>query len=92
MSPIRFKESNASIKPPDYLTEDQCETVYAHCGQIDGGNMDGSATYTVAWLPGDAERERIASGECIYLTCLGGLPPHFLTVGFPCGVKERFVS
>lgn len=34
----------------------------------------------VAWQPGEDDLARLANGGTVWLTVLGGLPPHFLSV------------
>lgn len=90
MTPATFKQANGILRPPEDLTDDQCESISSFTGQIQGGNLDGAPTFSVAWKPSLEELEAIALGEPVFLTVIGGMPPHFLTVGFPHGIRERF--
>lgn len=82
MTPITFPEANASFKAPADLHENQVATIMAYCGPIPGGSMDGEKMVVVAWKPDAAELEALKAGAPVFLTTLGGLPPHFLTVDF----------
>lgn len=82
MNPVHFPEANARIGPPPGLTEAQVKTIYAHVGQANGGSVDGARQIIVAWKPTDEEVARLSSGGLVFLSCLGGLPPHFLCTSF----------
>jgi hypothetical protein len=83
MTPIRFPQANCTFGPPDDMDESQVMTIPAFKGTMKGGNLDGSHFVTVAWKPSEEEIEKLQKGEAVYLTMMGGLSPHFLTVGFP---------
>jgi hypothetical protein len=82
MSPIDFPESNTRFGPPPDLADSQCQTIHAFIGQVNRGSLDGAALVVTAWKPTPEEIEAISKGAPIYLSCLGGLPPHLLTVNF----------
>lgn len=82
MEAINFAEANTQFKAPDDLDESQCRTIPAYTGNIKGGSVDGAQVVVVAWLPNNEELDALMSGEPIYLSCIGGLPPHFLTTDF----------
>lgn len=82
MTPITFHEANASFKAPTDLAESQVATIMAYCGPIPGGSMDGEKMVVVAWKPSPEEVAAISAGAPVFLTTLGGLPPHFLTTDF----------
>jgi hypothetical protein len=72
MRPIDFPGSNIKMRPPKGWEPDKdgvCHTVPAH---NDGRNV------TTVWALSPDERERIAKGENIALTCVGGMPPVWL--------------
>lgn len=77
MIPTHFPECNRSFGPPSDLQESQCATIKAF-----GGSCDGVPMTIVAWKPTPQELEAINGGALVYLTCIGGLPPHFLTTSF----------
>ncbi len=87
MKPVAFPEANARLGPPVDLAESQCLTVPAHITRAAGGSLDGSRLVVVAWQPDVAERQRLAAGGLVYLSCIGGLPPHFLTTDFQEAIK-----
>ena len=73
---------NSRFGPPADLAESQCSAVNAHVGTIKGGSMDGETCVVVCWQPTPEERERICSGIPIFLSIIGGLPPHYLSTSF----------
>lgn len=82
MSPINFPEANIYFGPPEGLTEQQVQRLPAFQGTVEGGSMDGSTIVVVAWKPAAEELEVLNQGGVIYLSCIGGLPPHYLCTGF----------
>jgi hypothetical protein len=82
MQPAEFPESNAKFRHPDDLDESQCYTISGYLGKRIGGNLDGADFVVVAWKPSPEDLDRLNAGHPIYLSCLGGLPPHFLTMSF----------
>lgn len=83
MEPTTFKEVNHKFGPPEGMEESQVRTIPAYLGQINNGNLDGAPVVTVAWKPSEEELKQLIGGNPIYLTCIGGLPPHYLTTQFP---------
>ena len=47
------------------------------------GNLDGAAYITVAWMPDAEDLAKLNAGNPIFLSCIGGLPPHLVTSEFP---------
>lgn len=86
MTPVHFPESNARFGPPSDLAESQCMTIHAYHGKISGGSVDGATVVVTAWKPSPEEIEKISKGSPIFISCLGGLPPHFLTTDFDTAV------
>lgn len=82
MIPADFPEANASFRAPVDLEESQCATIPAYRGQVVGGSVDGCDLVVVAWRPTHAELTRINLGLPIFLTVIGGLPPHYLSTSF----------
>lgn len=83
MQPVTFPQANTTFRPPSELDASQCKTIPAFVGKM-GGNLDGLSSVVVAWELTDEDIETLKNGDrLIYLTCLGGLPPHMLSVGFP---------
>lgn len=82
MKPVPFPESNSVFGPPKGMEESQVFAVPAHLRQVSGGSCDGSLQVIVAWKPSDLDLERLQKGSLIYLSVLGGLPPHFLSTSF----------
>ncbi len=81
MKPIRFEQSNATFRAPAELTENQCGTIDGYVGFVQGGSLDGSQQ-TVAWIPDSEDLKRLKAGKPVFLSVIGGLPPHFLTTSF----------
>lgn len=44
--------------------------------------MDGAGVNVVAWKPTPEELELIKVGKPIFLTFVGGIPPHFPSMSF----------
>lgn len=82
MTPTSFPEVNKIFRPPNDLAESQCGAIPAHVGIIQGGSMDGSIQVVVAWKPSAEEIDAIIEGKPVFLSVIGGLPPHFLTTNF----------
>lgn len=82
MISISFPEVNKIFKAPAGLDESQVAAIPAFLGETRTGSCDGERMVVVAWKPDDRELAAIAAGAPIFLTCLGGLPPHFLTTNF----------
>lgn len=82
MTSVNFPEANATFKAPPGLDEKQVHTCHAFLGQVNGGSMDGTQMVVVAWKPSREEALKIRSGKPIFLTVMGGLPPHMLTTSF----------
>jgi hypothetical protein len=82
MTPIPFPEANKIFKAPAGFDEAQVAAIPAYLGETRTGSCDGERCVVVAWKPDERELAAIAAGAPIFLTCLGGLPPHFLTTNF----------
>lgn len=82
MNPCNLRISNSSFGPPEGMDESQVFRIPAYVGTIEQGNLDGSNFVVVAWKPEPKDLIRLMAGGAIYLSCLGGLPPHFLTTSF----------
>jgi hypothetical protein len=82
MQPADFPQANARFGPPPGLAESQVRTVPAHLAQVVSGSVDGARQIITAWKPTAEELQKLQNGALIYLSCLGGLPPHFLTTSF----------
>jgi hypothetical protein len=87
MIPVTFPEANLKFGPPPDLAEPQCMTIPAHVCKVAGGSVDGSICVVVAWKPSPEEIQMLQEGKPIFLSCLGGLPPHFLTTQFELAIK-----
>ena len=82
MMPTDFPESNKVFGPPADLVDSQCARIPAYEGENRTGSCDGLPCVVVAWKPTDREIKDIVAGSPIFMTVLGGLPPHFLTTNF----------
>ena len=82
MSPATFPQANCGFTAPSDMDESQVLTIYGDQGIIQGGNLDGSHFMVVAWKPTAEELQTLQQGGLVYLSMLGGLAPHFLTVSF----------
>jgi hypothetical protein len=82
MIPLNFPEANTRFKAPAGMEESQVGTIPAFAGETKSGSCDGVPCVVVAWLPEPRELEALNRGAPVFLTVLGGLPPHFLTTNF----------
>ncbi len=82
MTPIDFPESNARCGPPAGMSESQVSTIKAWHGKIEQGSLDGETLTVVCWQPDAGERQMLAQGYPIFLSFVGGLPPHYPTMSF----------
>jgi hypothetical protein len=82
MTPTTFPEKNIVFKRPPDMEESQCLDIPAWTGTAQSGSLDGDQVVVVAWSPSPEEIELIRKGKPIYLSCVGGLPPHFLSMSF----------
>jgi hypothetical protein len=87
MIPIQFPEANTRYGPPPDLAESQCMTIHAYQGTVERGSVEGAAIVVVAWKPSPQEIEAMLAGKPIFLSCLGGLPPHFLSTDFETAIN-----
>lgn len=87
MTPIIFHQANTQFKPPPDLHESQCMTIHAYRGQVISGSVDGAMIVVVAWKPNTFELAELVAGKPIFLSCIGGLPPHFLTTDFEAAIR-----
>lgn len=89
MNSVLFIEANTHLKPPSDLDESQCASIPAYVGQVNGKSCDGAPLIVVAWQPDEQELEDIKLGKPIFLSCLGGIPPHFLCTKFEFAISPR---
>jgi hypothetical protein len=89
MTPVKFPQSNCTFGAPPDLDGSQCLAVQAYQGIISGGSLDGSPLVVVAWKPTDEEKAAIVAGRPIFLACIGGLPPHYLTTDFQTALRPQ---
>jgi hypothetical protein len=68
--------------PPAGLEESQCRTIPGFIGQVARGSVEGSTLVITRWLPSPEELEDLNAGRGIFISFLGGLPPHLLTTSF----------
>lgn len=82
MTSVNFPQANSRFGPPPGLADSQCNTIHAFSGKVQRGSVEGSQLVVVAWKPSEEEICAMLAGSPIYLSCIGGLPPHFLTTSF----------
>jgi hypothetical protein len=84
MTPVNPPIYNQVFTAPGDMDASQVESIQAFVGEIPpGNNLDGASFVVVAWQPSQEELiELLQRGGPIYLSCLGTLPPHFLTTEF----------
>lgn len=66
------------------MSSEQVMSIHAYYGQITHpqSNLDGAEFVVTAWKPSPEELKTLNEGGPVYLSCLGGLPAHFLTSSF----------
>jgi hypothetical protein len=93
MTPVHFPEANAIFGAPSDMAESQVATVHAfkhqltahpgHQHNVLGGSCDGATQVVVAWQLSPEEIERLKQNNgVIFLSVLGGLIPHYLSLDF----------
>lgn len=82
MTPTDFPQANCTYRAPKGLEDSQVQPIRAYKGVVKSGSCDGTVMTVVAWLPSPEELLALAHGQPLYLTFLGGLPPHFPTTHF----------
>ncbi len=82
MEPAAFPECNTSFGPPPGMEETQVRAIPAYAGDVAGGSCDGNQCVVVAYRVTKEEAQVLADGGLLYLSVLGGLPPHFLSFSF----------
>lgn len=82
MIPAQFPEANTKFTAPGGMDESQVMTLPAYLSPIAGGNLDGACVCVAAWRPTPEEIQKMIDGEPIFLSFLGGMPPHFPTMEF----------
>lgn len=80
MQPINFPEANASMSAPPGFSAEQVATVRAFLGHIRAGTCKGNKLCITAWKPNAQELALLNKGQPIFVSFIGGMPPHFLTV------------
>lgn len=79
MSPIKFEGANATFGPPEGYEAGQVAPIYGFATQVQRGSCEGAPLVVTAWQPSPAELAQLNAGNPVFLSVLGGLPPHFLT-------------
>lgn len=82
MNPVDFPETNALFGPPNDLDASQVLSVPAYKGTVERGSLEGAVIVVTAWKPTPEEIVRIIAGQPIFLTFIGGLPPHYPSTCF----------
>lgn len=83
MRAVEFPQANANFRPPEGYAESQVRTVPAYQSTVARGSCEGVPIVVVAWKLEVADIEKLTqNGAIIYLSCLGGLQPHFMTCTF----------
>jgi len=83
MTPVVFDEANVVFGPPPGMSESQCASIPACAYEMIGGPLDGCRMVVVAWKPDAKDLEDLNKGSPVFLSVIGGLPPHYLTTSPP---------
>lgn len=90
MTPTNFPQANRVLSPPADLDERQCGSIPAYVGEVQpGSSLDGASIVVVAWRPNAAELAVLNAGGNVFLSCIGGLVPHLLSVDFDAAISPR---
>lgn len=87
MKPVNFPQATADLGPPPGLAESQVQTVPSFMGIVQRGSLEGSPMVVTAWQPDQADLERLNQGQPVFLTFLGGLPPHMASTDFETAIQ-----
>lgn len=82
MIPVKFDQANCAFGPPPDLAESQCRTIHGFIGEVANGSVDGAKFIVTAWKPTPEELAELNAGGAVFLSFLGGLPPHLATTNF----------
>lgn len=91
MTPAKPPITNCVFTAPEDLDVSQVESIHAYRESIPTGNLEGATFIVVAWKPSPAELQELNEGGLIYLSCLGSLPPHFITTNFGQATYGRII-
>lgn len=64
------------------MTDEQVKVIHAYRGEVKVGSVDGSQLVVTAWKPTEEELKDLNDGGSVFLSFIGGLPPHFATTRF----------
>jgi hypothetical protein len=82
MTAIDFSQANKYFGPPAGLEESQVRSIPAFVGDTTSGSVDGVPLVVVAWQPSFEDLELMKQGKPIFITMMGGLAPHYLSMSF----------
>lgn len=82
MTPAHFPQVTAFFGPPPGLAESQVQTIPAFVGTVQRGSVEGTPIVVTAWQPSPEDLVRLNAGAPLFLTFLGGLPPHMVKTSF----------
>jgi len=88
MKPDTFPGAGIDFTCPNGYSPSQIGTIKAMVTEVVGGNIDGDRLVTVAWRPDAADLERLNNGGLVFLHCVNGLLPHFLTTTLDGVIKS----
>jgi hypothetical protein len=81
MNPIDFEQANMTFNAPPGQ-EDYVQPIRAFYGQRLGGSLDGVVFTVVCWELSEEDLEALRLTGKIYLSFVGGLPPHLACTSF----------
>ena len=95
MSPTDFPQANATFGAASDLDESQIKSIRCRVGQLNGGPLDGAKQFVVAWQPDAEDLARLQNGGPMYISFLGGMPPHSVVTeldGNDCPPKNKALA
>lgn len=82
MTATHFPQSNIVYGPPKGLDESQVASIHAYETEVQRGNLDGVKLTITAWQPSNRELNDLLLGRPVFLSFIGGLPPHYVCTSF----------
>lgn len=77
-----FPEANGTIKPPTGYAESQVMPLRIFMGEVERGAVEGAKICVSCWRPTVEELAALVSGAPLFISFLGGMPPHYPATNF----------
>ena len=89
--PLEFEKTNVTFLIPDDLARNKTKAraIRGRILQVNTGPLDGLAVAVVAYKPSPLDVSRILAGEPIYISFLGGVAPHYVSVSLEDAINPQ---